>query len=321
MDSSIGIVVIGRNVGALLGESLQAVQTQSNCVVYVDSGSTDDSDALAQSYHVPVVTLDASQPYTAARARNAGAQILLREHPQIEYIQFVDGDCLLADEFLSNALEIMRSDTRIAVVGGQRRERFPQASVYNQLAALEWELPTGEIEYCGGDAFVRVTAFLQVNGYNPHLIAGEEPEMCLRLRRAGWKIWGIPVVMTYHDARMAQFAQWWGRSVRAGHAYAEGAWMHGRGPERHWVRESASIWFWGAGVWGAALGLAKYSRGASLGLLLSYPLLAARVYKRSLARGWRAEDARAYALFCVLGKFPQLQGQVLFLARYLRGKD
>ena len=244
----------------------------------------------------------------------------MKKNPALEFVQFVDGDCVLAENFIARALAVMRSDARIAVVCGQRRERFPDASVYNQLAALEWETPRGEILACGGDALVRVRAFAEANGYNAALIAGEEPEMCLRLRRAGWKIWSIDAEMTYHDARLTHFSRWWTRNVRAGHAYAQGAWLHGREPERHWVHESASIWLWGAGVWSAAFALAKITRGLSMALLLGYPLLGARIYKRSRAQGRNSRNARLYAFFCVLGKFPQLQGQVLFLANRVRGR-
>jgi GT2 family glycosyltransferase len=320
MQAPVGIVISGRNVGAFLAQGIAAAQKQSLLIVYVDSGSTDDSVRIARSQNIAWVALDASQPYTAARARNAGARFLLAQNPALEFLQFVDGDCALAENFVERALETMNADARVAVVCGQRRERFPDASVYNQLAALEWEIPCGEILACGGDALVRVRALVEVNGYNATLIAGEEPEMCLRLRRAGWKIIGIHADMTWHDARMTHFSQWWTRSVRAGHAYAEGAWRHGREPEHHWVHESASIWLWGAGVWGAAFALAKCSRGTSLGLLLSYLLLGARIYKRSRARGWTERDARLYAFFCVLGKFPQLQGQWIFLVNRLRGR-
>lgn len=318
LETPVGIVVVGRNIGGLLLETLGAALKQSPCVVYVDSGSTDNSLACARACHVPTVALDASQPYSAARARNAGAEYLRREIPLLPFIQFVDGDCLLADGFLGRALAVMQADSKIAIMCGQRRERFPQASLYNQILALEWELPRGEIAYCGGDAFVRLDAFLQVDGYNARLIAGEEPELCLRLRHAGWKIWGVDADMTYHDARMTRFGQWWRRAMRAGHAYAEGAWMHGREPERHWVHETASIWFWGAALPVASLVLAKRTRGASLALLTGYPLLTARIYRRARRRGWSERNAGLYALFCALAKFPQLQGQMVFIGNLMR---
>lgn len=318
--NSVGIVLIGQNPGARLDRALDAALKQTARVVYVDSGSTDGSIGRAEAHGAAVVALDASQPYTAARARNAGAQFLLQQDPAPEFFLFVDGDCLLAEGFIRVARAVMESDPCIAVVCGQRRERFPEVSVYQELLALEWQAPVGEILYFGGDAMVRIGAFVRVNGYNADLIAGEEPDLSLRLRRAGWKIWGIDAVMTYHDAQMTHFREWWERSARAGYAYAEGAWRQGRAPERHWVHESASIWFWGAGVWLGAVGLAKPTRGASFALLLGYPFLAARIYARRRAEGWGERSARLYAVFCVLAKFPQLQGQMRFVSSRVRGR-
>ncbi len=309
---STAIVLIGRNLGALLNETLHAALRVGAPMVYVDSGSTDDSVRRAREKNVPVVELDAGLPFTAARARNAGAEFLLRAFPSLEWIQFVDGDSLLDEQFVARAMHVMKDGAKIAIVCGRQYERFADASIYNRLLALEWDTPRGEIEACGGSALVRVCAFVQVGGYDARLRAGEEPDMCLRLRRAGWKIFGIDADMAVHDGRMTRFGQWWKRAARAGHAYAEIAWRHGRGREHFWVKESASIWFWGAGVWFGALGMAKFTRGASLVLLLGYPLLIARIYARMKRRGWSERDARLYALSCVLAKFPQLQGQLQF---------
>lgn len=320
-ETSVGIVVIGRNLGALLVPALRAALRQSPLAIYVDSGSTDGSAKCAYEQGVAVIELDKSLTYTAGRARNEGAAYWLRQAPWLEFIQFVDGDCLLADQFITAGVQVMRADPQIAIVCGQRHERFPEASFYNRLAELGWWAVPGEIAYCGGDALVRARALVGVRGYDPRLIAGEEPELCLRLRRAGWKIWRIDADMTYHDIRMTRFSQWWWRSVRAGHAYAQGAWMHGRERERHHIHQCASTWFWGAAVWLCALGLAKHTRGKSLALLLGYPFLTARIFRRARRRGWTAADAGWYALFCVLAKFPQLQGQLIFGLNRLRGRE
>ena len=124
---------------------------------------------------------------------------------------------------------------------------------------------------------IRVEAFRRVGGYDPSIIAGEEPELCLRIRRDGWKILRIDAEMTLHDMAMTRFGQWWRRCVRAGFAYAEGAALHGRGPERHWVRDVRSILFWGIGLpAAAACWPAGRSRGLSLALLVGYPALFVR---------------------------------------------
>jgi GT2 family glycosyltransferase len=248
----IGIVLIGRNEGARLARALDAALAQAAHHVYVDSGSSDDSVSLARAREVPVVELE-SGPFTAARARNAGATFLLQHVPELEFLQFIDGDCVLVAGFLERALAAMDDNARSGVVCGRRREEHPHASVYNHLTEIEWDAPIGKTNACGGDALVRVETFRQIGGYAADWIAGEDPEFCLRARRAGWEIWRIDAEMTRHDARLDQFSQWWQRSVRAGHAYAQGAWSFGGEAEHPWLHESLGIWFWGGAVWSMAL--------------------------------------------------------------------
>jgi len=208
----------------------------------------------------------------------------------------------------------------VGVVCGRRRERYPQASIYNLLCDCEWNTPVGEATACGGDAMMRVEAFEAAGRFNPSIIAGEEPELCVRVRQQGWKIWRLDAEMTLHDAAMLRFGQWWKRSLRAGHAYAEGAWRHGGKPERFWVRESLSIWFWGAAIPIIALGAAWGTGSRSLVLLLVYPLLVAKIY-RSEQQRLQPKQAFLYALFCVIGKFANLLGQLKFHFNRLSGRQ
>jgi GT2 family glycosyltransferase len=310
--SEIGVVVIGRNEGERLRRCLDSVGDQDRVVVYVDSGSTDGSVGLARSRKVEVVELDLSIPFTAARARNEGFERLLQAGPQTAFVQFVDGDCEIVPGWLERARQELEARPDAAVVCGRRRERFPEASVYNRLCDMEWDTPVGEADACGGDALVRVEPFRAVGGYRAALIAGEEPELCLRLRTAGWKILRIDAEMVLHDAAMTRFGQWWRRSVRAGHAFAEVSWLYRSAPLRLWVRETRSNWFWGLFVPVVALGAAWWTYGLSLLLLLGYPLLAFRVYRGRRRRGDAPHPAFWYSVFLVLGKFAQVVGQIRY---------
>ncbi|MBD2778376.1 glycosyltransferase [Iningainema tapete] len=315
---SIGVVVIGRNEGNRLHQCLKSVVGEGRTVIYVDSGSTDGSVKLAQELSVHVVELDLSIPFTAARARNAGFEYLLQLQP-VEFVQFVDGDCRVAQGWLERAVSELVAQPDVVVVCGRRREEFPHNSVYNLLCDIEWDTPIGEAKACGGDAMMRVSALSKVGGYNPTLIAGEEPELCVRLRQAGGKIFRIDAEMTLHDAQITRFSQWWKRSIRNGHAYAEGSWLHGNSPERHWVRESRRIWFWGL-LPLLMIAVAFPTRGLSILLLLmGYAFVIYKVYKMTRERGFKSKDSILYALFCVLDKFPQLQGQIKFhISRLLK---
>ncbi len=302
-------VVIGRNEGARLIACLAALQGQVRRVIYVDSGSQDGSCAAARKAGAEVVELDMAQPFTAARARNAGLARLRGDG----FVQLLDGDCTVDPGWIPAAAAFLETHPKVAVVCGRRRERHPEATVYNHLCDLEWDTPAGAAKACGGDALMRRDALAQVGGFRDDLIAGEEPELCLRLRRKGWDVWRLDAEMTLHDADIRQFSQWWKRSRRAGHAFAEGAHLHGAPPDRHWVRETRRALFWGPGLPVATLVLMLFSPWAAL-LLLIYPAQVLRLAIRS--------GDGAVALFTVLGKFPEAQGVLQFhLGRLLRRKS
>jgi len=316
---NIGVVVIGRNEGKRLGKCLESVTGTGGRVVYVDSASSDGSADLARAMGVEVVELVADEPLSAGRARNAGFRCLRGSAGSLDYVQFVDGDCELADRWLEKASQFLRDHERVAAVCGRLRERYPERSIYNMLCDIEWDTPVGEAKACGGIAMVRVTAFEDARGYREELIAGEEPELCVRLRAAGWRVWRLGEEMALHDAAILRFGQWWKRTVRTGHAFAQGASLHGGPPEHHFVRESRSALLWGLGIPIGAAGLSLVWGGWASLLLLAYPLQVVRLAmqgKRSARQNW------LHAGFLVLGKFPEALGHMKFLLYgYLGGQS
>jgi GT2 family glycosyltransferase len=326
--TNLGVVAIGRNEGDRLRRCLSSVMGGAGCVVvYVDSNSTDGSVAMARQTGAEVVELDMSIPFSAARARNEGFERLMRVAPDVKLVQFVDGDCEVTAGWLDAARSALESRPELAVVCGRRRERHPDNSIYNRLADIEWNTPVGDVKSCGGDAMMRVEAFRQVGGYNPAVIAGEEPEMCVRLRQRGWKIARLDAEMTIHDADMTRFVQFWKRMVRGGHAYAEGAWMHGRPPERHRVKQVRGIVIWGIAIPLAIvvlLALATVFWRCSflaLALLMVYPIQIARIAMRDgKRRHLPPRDAWAYAASVTIGKFALAIGAMKFWTGKLRGK-
>lgn len=318
MATGMGVVVIGRNEGPRLERCLASLVGAAQKVVYVDSGSTDGSVQMALALGVVVVELDMTIPFTAARARNEGFACVQRLLPAMRYVQFVDGDCEVVGGWLPQAQAFLDTHPDVAVVCGRRRERFPQLSIYNLLCDLEWDTPVGEALACGGDALMRADAFAEASGFRPELIAGEEPELCVRLRGNGWKVWRLGEEMTLHDATMTRFGQWWQRTLRGGYAFAEGAFLHGAAPEQHWLRESRRAWFWGLGVPLATVIASLMLEWFGLLLLLVYPLQVVRLARRGV-RSTRENWLRAF--FLVLGKFPEMLGQVKFLLnRFGAGK-
>ncbi len=309
VDVSFGVVVIGRNEGERLRRCLESVSKYSDKLIYVDSASTDGSVDLAMAMGITVVELDVTVPFTAARARNAGFARLCELFPQISHVQFVDGDCEVVEGWLDKAVNFLSLNENVAVVCGRRRERYPDKTIYNMLCDMEWDTPIGEARACGGDAMMRIDALKQVAGFKENLIAGEEPELCVRLRQRGWKVWRLDAEMTLHDAAMNEFGQWWKRTSRAGYAFGEGAYLHGKLPEKHSVRPVRSAWFWGLIIPLVTIILTYFFGLWALGLLLFYPLQVLRITqkgKHSLVVNFQ------YAFFLVLGKFPEMLGAMKF---------
>ena len=296
--------MIGRNEGERLVNCLNSIRTDASRVIYVDSGSTDASVEAATKFGVHVVKLDPSLPFTAARARNEGFLALKGLHSDIRFVQFIDGDCILVSGWLEAARAFLTDRRDVAIVCGRRRERHPDGSLYNRVCDREWDTPVGEAAACGGDALVRPEAFEAVGRFRSTLIAGEEPELCLRLRLQGWRIWRLDTEMTLHDAAITRFGQWWARAVRCGYGYADVAWLHRDSPKGIWRRETLRALTWG-GLLPAAIGIGALGSPIVLLGVLLYPLQIGRLALKDGA-GSRFAWERA-ALFTV-GKFAEFQG-------------
>ena len=318
IDAVIDAVVIGRNEGARLLDCLESLQAAGmRHLVYVDSGSRDGSVAAARAAGAEVVELDMSRPFTAARARNAGLARVAQADIPPDHVHFIDGDCRLLPGWLAPAAEFLALNPAAVVVCGRRKERFPEASIYNRLCDLEWDTPVGQAAACGGDALFRLQPLLAAGGYRDGLIAGEEPELCLRLRRAGGQVWRLDHDMTLHDAAMTRFSQWWRRSRRAGHAYAEGAALHGRGPERHWVAETRRALGWGLLLPLAIMAALFVSVPLGLLLALVYPAQMLRLAARA---GLSRKLSWQRAFFLVIGKLAEAQGVLTYWKNRLMGR-
>jgi GT2 family glycosyltransferase len=311
VPARIGVVIIGRNEGERLRKCLASVVGVAEPIVYVDSGSTDGSTSMARAMGVDVVELEMSLPFTAARARNEGFRRVRALSRDLSYVQFVDGDCEMVSGWLENAAAFLDAHRDVGVVCGRRRERFPERSIYNMLCDIEWDTPIGEARACGGDALMRVEAFEAVRGYRSDLIAGEEPELCIRLRIAGWRIWRLGAEMTLHDAQMTRFGQWWKRTLRSGHAFAEVAFLYRASPERHWLREACGAWLWALGLPLSLFFCAALVGPLALAALAVYPMQMVRLG----LQGRRSPRENCWrAVFLVIGKFPEMLGQLKFLA-------
>lgn len=313
--AGISAVVIGRNEGERLRACLGSISAQCDRIVYVDSGSTDDSLEIARSFGVEILELDTGVPFTAARARNAGWRKLVEgEHPFA--IQFVDGDCRVEADWLACGRNQLEGDPGIAIVTGWRRELYPDLSLFNDVCDIEWNRPAGDIVTCGGDMMVLTPALVAVDGFRDDVIAAEDDEFCARIRKAGWRIRRLPVVMTHHDANMHRFGQWWRRAVRSGHGFAQVGLLHPPYFRRELIRVA---------VFGVMLPLAAVA-GAFRSIWLPFAVFT--LYGASYLRaaqglqrqGLSLNRSLRHALLLTVSKFPNAIGAATFLWRLMAGR-
>ncbi len=312
-ESRVGVVLIGRNEGERLLLALSSVSDGRRPVVYVDSGSTDDSRERAAERGAVVVDLDMSKPFTAARARNAGFERLRKDHPSVKYVQFVDGDCEVDAGWIETAAAELERNPQVAAVCGYVKERYPERSIYNRICDVEWHLgPVGPTTSFGGNVMIRATALADVGGWNPQIIAAEDDEVAVRLNQAGYQLVRLDYESMIHDVDMHHAWQWWRRAKRTGYAYAQVSDLHGATPERKFVREKRRALLWGLAMPAGALLMAPSTLGVSFLVLARYPAVGARTAWQTRRRGFPWAHSVAWGVSCALAAFPQAIGVAKF---------
>jgi hypothetical protein len=176
---------------------------------------------------------------------------------------------------------------------------------------------------------MRARAFDGVGGFDPAMVAGEEPDLCLRLSRSGWFILRHDSEMTLHDAAMTRWTQWWQRAVRCGHTSAELLHKYGAASEHRRLHRAFSAVTWSILLPVAVItltlsalldgNLALFATVAGATLFL-YGLLLARIARSCRRNGRSPADARAYASSCVLAKLPETWGMLRYFAHRAAGR-
>ncbi len=321
---TLSIVVIGRNEGKRLAKCLESIGQVREIVIreiiYVDSGSTDGSPELASQYGAVVIFVHTERP-TAAMGRNAGWR-----RAECDLVLFLDGDTVLHFDFPRAACDALGQDPSVAAVWGHRREIHPEASIFTRVLDLDWVYRPGLTEFCGGDVLLRRKALLETGGFDEGLIAGEEPELCRRMRARGYRILHIDHPMTGHDLQITRFSQYWRRAARAGHAYAEVSERYRQSSDPSWTSERRGNLirgsFWSLSLAAAILASLRFG-------FLPFALWLALLFLLSIRSAWKARWKGAslwilflYGIHSHLQHVPILVGQMQyqFNKRYGRSR-
>ncbi len=305
-EPQLSVVIIGRNEGDRLERCIRSVQAmkeppESLEIIYVDSDSTDDSPARAEALGVKVLVVHPDRP-AAAIGRNAGWRAATAP-----LIFFLDGDTVLNPEFVKAALPSF-DDPKVAAVCGHRRENDPPTSMYQRVLDLDWIMPSGKVSFCGGDVLMRRRVIEEVGGYDPHLIAGEDPEVCQRIRARGYLICHLDHLMTWHDLGIHRWSQYWRRAIRTGHAYAEvSARLRGTATplwqyesRKNWRQASALIGILGVGLVMTLLFISPWPLLASV---LLFVLLSVR---SAIKARWKSSSALTLFLYGLHSQFQHI---------------
>ena len=319
----VSVVIIGRNEALRLPSCLESIARINRVgfsvqTIYVDSGSTDKSMTIAKDFGVQTIELNSIRP-TAAMGRNVGWRAALGD-----FILFLDGDTILDASFIAEAIPFFDAP-RVAVVWGHRRETLATPTLYNRILDLDWIYPVGESAFCGGDAIMRREVLQAAGGYDESLIAGEEPELCRRIRSSGWSILHVDLPMTRHDLGIRRFRQYWKRSERAGHAFAEVSARFAASGDPMWLADSKGNWR-KAGVLVtvvcAGLSCGVTARSVEpLFLCLGFLLLL--VLRTAWKARWKSTDPTTLLLYGVHSHFQQIPiavGQAAYWLNSKRGR-
>lgn len=320
--NSIDIVLLGVNVEQTLEACLHSIVRSSfpkTNIFYVDGGSTDSSLEIVRRFpQVTVIERQLEHPSPGLQ-RNLGWRV-----GKAPLVHFFDSDTIVDPGWLQKAVVAMRN--KVGAVRGNRREMYPQNSVFNWIGNLEWNAEPGECDAFGGDVLIRREILEQCDGYDEELVGGEDPELAQRILQAGWKIVQLDELMTQHDLAMITLKQYLRRSYRTGYGYAAVFSRHFNQSSGFWLTELRRIMVRGGGfVTLSCLGIIGFFWQKST-LLALIPALLLLLFPRifrvnyfALAKELSHREAKTYAWHCSLAVLPQFFGVVRFSVGKLFG--
>jgi glycosyltransferase involved in cell wall biosynthesis len=197
----LAVVLISKNQAWNIGRLIESIILRTACVpsremVLVDSASTDDTVATASMYAINVLRLRPDQPLSPAAGRYVGYK-----HTSAPLVLFLDGDMELCAGWLERALKVLRSQPDVAVVTGLTVDVWPATKAADSAEAepsLEYSTGLTEVPYIAGAGLYRRQALEHVGSFNPYLYSDEEPELCIRIRQAGYRIVQLDTPIAYH---------------------------------------------------------------------------------------------------------------------------
>ena len=202
----LSVVLISKNQEWNIARLVESVLRETDSlpareIVLVDSASTDRTTEIAARYPIAVLKLRPEQRLTAAAGRYVGYK-----QTTGDLVLFLDGDMELCEGWLHEALDVMQSRSDVAVISGMiiDRPKPTHTSTAEDLEPLEMDTAGLDVPHGGGAAMYRRSVLERVGTFNPYLYSDEEPELCLRVRHAGYRVFRLPRPVVFHYSSPAE---------------------------------------------------------------------------------------------------------------------
>lgn len=196
--TTVSVALITRNQARFVGRLVESVLQEGRRIdirdiVVADSASSDDTVAIARRYPVTVVRLSENLRLTAAAGRFVAGRFCSGD-----YVLYLDGDMQLCAGWLSRAVDYLDEHADVAVVSGTLVDVVPGETPPSPPTDVSASTVSQEVRHGGGAALYRRAVVEAVGDFRPDIYSDEEPELCLRIRQAGYRVVRLRQVIAYH---------------------------------------------------------------------------------------------------------------------------
>ncbi|MHC4269572.1 MAG: glycosyltransferase [Planctomycetota bacterium] len=180
-------------------------------VIVVDNNSTDKSVDIVKEFNVTLISL----PYgNISKVRNHGASFASGE-----IMGFVDSDCIIAKDWIRNAMEILKKSD-VGVVGTGYIVPPSGASWVEKAWLVEPKTAFRYVDFVpSGNFIIKSRVFKEVQGFNENLETCEDADICERITKRGYKIVNSNNIQSIHLRNFKTIYQmflkemWYGKTM------------------------------------------------------------------------------------------------------------
>ena len=224
----LSVIIIARNEEEMMADCIESVLTaldkahnartiKSSEVILADSASTDRTIEIAMRYPIKIIQLNEKWPLSASAGRYIGYL-----HSKGNYVLFIDGDCILDEEWINNSIPYLNEKNVAGLDGIEKEYVDSSSSFHNLFKSIEPEIKDVIEPDIVGKAIFKRDVLNKVGPYNPFLIGGEDRDISYRIRAAGYKLLRLPVLCVTHYWGKKEGKLTMGRYLRSVYVWSKG---------------------------------------------------------------------------------------------------